>query len=256
MSLKKITEAAVRVIRDLPTRPTGPTGRYSAAQLQAFFDKAAQNIRETFNELVSKLESSDGAAEIGFSETENVHGANVQAAIENVQEQVRSAYEESAIPDGAVTGDKILAGSLLVNVTSAVNLTCADAEPQQYVEKDIRFYYCRALGIVFVRGMIKNILVRRVGQGTGYDSNVDLNFSVDAYEPNWILSDSFNELSAVHAELETFGKVFSATVEATGDELIHIGSRDERINSYLEDLEWDEYPMSLYLSGWYRCDGA
>ena len=66
----------------------------------------------------------------------------------------------------------------------------------------------------------------------------------------WMLQISFK------SDMETFGKVFSATVEATGDELIHIGSRDERINSYLEDLEWDEYPMSLYLSGWYRCDGA
>ena len=54
---KKISENVTKVIRNLPTRPTGPTGRYTATQLQAFFDQAAESIRTSFNALIDELRS-------------------------------------------------------------------------------------------------------------------------------------------------------------------------------------------------------
>lgn len=246
MSLKKISEAAVRVIRDLPTRPTGPTGRYTGVQLQAFFDKAAQNIRDTFNELVTKLESSGGAAEIGFSETDTVHGANVQAAIENVQEQVRSAYEESAIPDGAVTGDKILAGSLLVDVTNNVSWTLAEGEYSSFASKELKFYFCRALGIVFVDGVISNIVVE---QARDLYDNASITFVWSGYLPKRI-SERPDGLIAI---ADNMGVPYHAMIRRIGN-LVTISVRDRGLSDDYED--GNASFVDVHVSGWYFCDGA
>ena len=122
MSLKKISEAAVRVIRDLPTRPTGPTGRYTGAQLQAFFDKAAVQIREAFNDLVDELKSSSGAEDIGFSASAAVNADNVQAAIENVQAQAAGAALGD-IPDASITNQQMQPGGLYVDIHEAFEVT-------------------------------------------------------------------------------------------------------------------------------------
>lgn len=246
MSLKKISEAAVRVIRGLPTRPTGPTGRYSAAQLQAFFDMAAQNIRETFNELVSKLEGSGGAAEIGFSATPNVQAENVQAAIENVQEQVRSAYEESAIPDGSITSDKILAGGLLADVSNNVLWTLAEGEYSSFASKEMKFYFCRALGIVFVDGVISNVVVE---QAQDLFDNASITFEWSGYLPKG-LSEHPGGLIAV---ADNMGVSYHAMIRRVGN-LVTISVRDRGLNDDYAD--GNASFVDVHVSGWYRCDGA
>ena len=108
---KKISENVTKVIRNLPTRPTGPTGRYTATQLQAFFDQAAESIRVSFNALIDELRSQNAAGEIGFNPTENVSARNVQAAIEEVQSQAAGAAAGS-LPAGAVDTQQLHSGAV------------------------------------------------------------------------------------------------------------------------------------------------
>lgn len=246
MSLKKISEAAVRVIRDLPTRPTGPTGKYSAAQLQAFFDQAAQNIRGTFNELVNKLESSDGASEIGFSETDNVHGANVQSAIENVQEQLRSAYEESAIPDGSVTSDKILAGGLLEDVSSSVTWTAVGEDNSYFSGKDLKFLYCRSLGVMFVDGRIQNVTVE---EATDLYKNAGIDFTWSGYLPKGDVTGTGGLLAVA----ENGGVTYHAAIQRNGS-AVTVSVRDRGLND--DFLDGNVYFVDVHVTGWYLCDGT
>lgn len=108
---KKISENVTKVIRVLPVRPTGPTGRYSAAQLQAFFDQAAESIRVYFNALIDELRGENAASEIGFNPTEYVDARNVQSAIEDVQRQAANAAM-GEIPAGAVGTNHLGAGAV------------------------------------------------------------------------------------------------------------------------------------------------
>lgn len=111
---KKINDAVTFVIRGLPVRPTGPTGRYSAAQLQAFFDQASEAIRVAFNGLIDELRSPSAASEIGFKETKKVSGKTVQEAIENVQQQAADVAL-SQVPDGSIGTEKLARGAVTGN---------------------------------------------------------------------------------------------------------------------------------------------
>lgn len=121
MSFRKIGEEVTRVIRELPTRPTGPLGKMTTAQLKAKFDQAASAVAAYVCDLIDELQSENAAGEIGFRATAGVNEDTVQKAIENVQRQLQDVALES-VPDGsinankladsAVTGPKIAGGSV------------------------------------------------------------------------------------------------------------------------------------------------
>lgn len=81
---------------------------FTPAAFKASFDRGAKLCKAAINNLIDKLNgTATGAKNIGFLRSGNIPADNVQDAIENVQEQVRSAYEESAIPDGSVSEPKL-----------------------------------------------------------------------------------------------------------------------------------------------------
>ncbi len=170
MSLTRIRDTAVEIIRNLPNRPTGLGGRMSAAALKMAFDQAAENIKNAVNQMIGELEGTGGAAEIGFQRSTGVPAENVQDAIENVQQQLAGA-SQGAVPnnsisteklvDGAVTEDKLLDGAVTAekiasSVFEWVELTnSTPIQPtsgKDYESNTLRFYYCSALKLIHVVG--------------------------------------------------------------------------------------------------------
>ena len=109
MSIPKMTNdlAVIQKLSDLPNSTEG----LSAEQLKAKFDEAPQEIQKYINE---RLIPSIAAAEIPFTPTSAINANNVDAAIRNVQEQVRNA-SSGTIVNGSVTKEK-LADALLERV--------------------------------------------------------------------------------------------------------------------------------------------
>lgn len=151
MSFTRIRDAAVKVIRNLPNRPTG-TGYMSAVALKAAFDQAAENIKETVNKFMDDVEATSGAAQIGFQRSSAVPADNVQEAIENVQEQLQG-ISQGSVANNSITAEKLAPGALRnwVDVSSQITLTPLIGPHEEYIErKNVRksFWYNPALGIV------------------------------------------------------------------------------------------------------------
>lgn len=75
-------------------------------ELKAYFDSSPEELRQAHNGLCDALCASDAAAGLGFARSAGVPADTVQAAVENVQQQVRDAVVGS-IPSGSVDGDKL-----------------------------------------------------------------------------------------------------------------------------------------------------
>ena len=75
-------------------------------ELKAYFDSSPEELRQVHNGLCDALCASDAAAGLGFARTAGVPADTVQAAVENVQQQVRDAVVGN-IPSGSVDGDKL-----------------------------------------------------------------------------------------------------------------------------------------------------
>lgn len=174
MSLKKITDVAVRVIRDLPNRPTG-TGRMSASELKAAFDQAADAIKDAYNQMIDQLESADGAGYIGFRRSTEVSADNVQTAIENVQSQIRGV-SQGAVANGSINADKLAKDAARwVDVSSEIRFeniySIGDGAVTQRRISAWKMLYAPALGIVRYRirlylkttGMATSLVFRMFG---------------------------------------------------------------------------------------------
>lgn len=151
MSLTKIKDAAVKIIRELPNRPTG-TGYMSAAALKAAFDQAAENIKEAVNQMIGQLENSGGAAEIGFQSSTEVPADNVQEAVENVQEQI-AGVSQGAVANGSITAEKMAAGAVAMwtDISEQITLTVPDQSPSVVTVKGKEYKYNAVLGIVYFK---------------------------------------------------------------------------------------------------------
>jgi len=178
MSLTRIRDTAVEIIRNLPNRPTGFGGRMSAAALKMAFDQAAENIKNAVNQMIGELEGTGGAAEIGFQRSTGVPADTVQSAIENVQQQLAGA-SQGAVPnnsisteklvDGAVTSDKIHNGAVTgekladdafewVNLVEPEEWEYNRLQPTTQTDYDsnaLDFYYCKKLGLMYVAGWVE-----------------------------------------------------------------------------------------------------
>ena len=92
-------------IASLPDQPN-----MQPNELKAYFDSSPEEIRQAHNGLCDALteatSSTSAAAGLGFQRTAGVPADNVQAAVENVQQQLDAAVMGN-IPSGSVTGDKL-----------------------------------------------------------------------------------------------------------------------------------------------------
>lgn len=109
MSIPKMTNdlAVIQKLSDLPNATEGLT----AEELKAKFDEAALEIQKYINE---KLIPAIMAEKIPFVATSEINAENVDAAIRDVQRQVKDA-SSGTIVNGSVTKEK-LAAALLARV--------------------------------------------------------------------------------------------------------------------------------------------
>lgn len=93
------------IIAKYPDEPYEEEG-FTSTAFKASFDKGAKLCKEAHNALVRALNAVTSAASLGFRRTANIPADNVQAAIENVQEQL-AGVSQGAIPNGSITGEKM-----------------------------------------------------------------------------------------------------------------------------------------------------
>lgn len=103
-SVNKQDTFAKRII-SLPDQPN-----MQPDELKAYFDSSPEEVRQAHNNLCDALTTAtsdtSAAANIGFTRTAGVPADTVQAAVENVQSQVKDAMLGN-IPSGSVTNDKL-----------------------------------------------------------------------------------------------------------------------------------------------------
>lgn len=73
----------------------------SAQELKAYFDASPEECRAAVNGAIDTLTAAEGAQNIGFQESDSIHAATVQQAIENVQGQIKNVAL-GQIPEGSV----------------------------------------------------------------------------------------------------------------------------------------------------------
>lgn len=150
MSFTKIPDVKTIIIRLLPNRPTG-TGYMTARALKEAFDEAAENIKNYFNNLVVELGQKSAAANIGFQNTTGVPEVTVQAAIENVQEQIQ-AVSQGAVADGSITAEMFADDAFDWNDVTGTLTEYASAD---YTSNGLKFYHCAPLQMMRVEGWVK-----------------------------------------------------------------------------------------------------
>lgn len=125
MAFTRIT-ANVQNISALSDEPNIDDG-LSAAQLKAKFDKAGVDIKAGVNNLISELEGTTAAANIGASALDagDTSDDTVQGKLEYLQNEMQS-ITQGAVADGSITAAKLAANSVTSakldsTVTSLIN---------------------------------------------------------------------------------------------------------------------------------------
>lgn len=232
MSLTRIRDAAVRVIRDLPNRPTG-TGHMSAAALKAAFDQAAENIKTAVNQMIGQLESSGGAAEIGFRRSAEVPADTVQDAIENVQSQI-AGVALGSIPDGSITPEKMQAGLLgLTDVTSLMTFTPKNSNYYPVTNK-MKFWFSPLLNMMFVTGEIE---FTKAGTGyfaIRYDITGPFTFQTNNYSELQVFAGTVHPQAGFWMPLTASKLVFELDLGAlSDDDLMGLDKASGRVSGWL-----------------------
>ena len=128
MSFTKMT-GAVNNITQLPTRPND--AGYSAASLQALFDKAGGDLKTFINSLIDELEADAAAGSIGIDTIAYDGDTPAVADAATVQEGLAALYKAistaviSGISDGAVTTAKLADGAVTTAKIADSNVTTA-----------------------------------------------------------------------------------------------------------------------------------
>ena len=125
MAIPKMTDDLniIQALSDLPNSEDG----LSAEDLKAKFDEAGLTVQKFINDtLIPALV----AAKIPFAPTNEINSETVQAAIENVQTQIRDAAS-GAIVNGSVTKEKI-ASALLERIYGGRVWISADTPDGEY----------------------------------------------------------------------------------------------------------------------------
>lgn len=99
MAFEQMTDD-MNIISSLGDEPNEDNG-LSASALKAKFDRAGMLAKTAINKLIAALGASTAAKNIGFASSTAVPAANVQDAIENVQEQIAGAAL-GEVPNGSI----------------------------------------------------------------------------------------------------------------------------------------------------------
>ena len=105
-------------------------------ELKAYFDSSPEELRQAHNGLCDALCASDAAAGLGFARSAGVPADTVQAAVENVQQQVRDAVVGS-IPSGSVDSDK-LAQDVRDRLTAIESAAAAEASARASADSQMQ----------------------------------------------------------------------------------------------------------------------
>lgn len=166
----------MNIISKLGDEPNEDDG-LSAAALKARFDLAGNKIKAFLNNLIATMAGVTGAANIGFQSSEAISGNTVQAAIENVQEQISGVSQGSVangsistakIQDDAVTNAKMAADTLRSDLDAADVLQLRRSDFSS-VTNNLKFHYFRALGMVFIEGSVTVVPTQTGYQSVTYD---------------------------------------------------------------------------------------
>lgn len=147
MAFTKITDD-LNIIQALPDEPN-EAGGLSAAQLKAKFDEAGNKLKNGVNSLIDELGDYRAASNIGFVSTSGVPEDNVQAAITNVQAQVRD-ISQGTVADGSITKRKLANDTIRFvgfEYISGSNFGFDEGDNVGSVD-NVDAYYCESLQMV------------------------------------------------------------------------------------------------------------
>ena len=127
---QKLSTFSKKII-DLPDQPN-----IQPHELKEYFDSSPEELRQSHNGLCDALTAKTAATALGFSRTAGVPADTVQAAVENVQQQLDAAVMGN-IPSGSVTGDK-LAQDVRDRLTAIENAAAAEASTRQSTDSGLQ----------------------------------------------------------------------------------------------------------------------
>ena len=105
-------------------------------ELKEYFDSSPEELRQSHNGLCDALTAKTAASALGFSRTAGVPADTVQAAVENVQQQLNAAVMGN-IPSGSVTGDK-LAQDVRDRFTAIENAAKSEVSTRQSTDSSLQ----------------------------------------------------------------------------------------------------------------------
>jgi len=155
----------VQIISKLGDEPNEDDG-LDAAGLKAKFDEAATLLKAAHNTLVAALNAVNAAESVGF-DSDDIDGANVKAAMENLRSdlvtQMQSITQGGVAEGGiqtamlaanAVTGAKVAAGTLRDDINGSTVMQLRRSEFTS-ITNNLKLHYFRSLGLVFVEGTVE-----------------------------------------------------------------------------------------------------
>lgn len=147
MAFTKITDD-MNIIQALPDEPN-EVGGLTATQLKEKFDEAGNKLKTGFNKLVDDLENVTAASTIGFAATTSIPANNVQAAVVNVQNQIKD-ISQGAVADGSITKSKLATDTRKFVGWDYINTSNFGITEGSNVEsvESVDAYYCESLRLV------------------------------------------------------------------------------------------------------------
>ena len=133
--------------RSWRSREDFPTYEDSEDQVRDDLQRLFDEVRDYLNAQLLPAVNTVTAAEVSAGE-----GSTVQSALDALRADL-TACVLGQIPDGSLTGAKLAPGALLEDVTAQMTLTEETATGNAY--QSLRFYRCRALGMLFVQGVVR-----------------------------------------------------------------------------------------------------
>lgn len=125
-------ETNLNIIQQLDNEPND-VGGLTAAQLKAKFDEAGLTIQTWINETLLPAMI---AANLAFAKTTDIPAETVQAAIENVQEQVKN-MAIGAVPNGSVNYQKLANDVTTILTALRADLTAAQGDITDLENKQV-----------------------------------------------------------------------------------------------------------------------
>lgn len=230
----------MEIVGKLGDEPNEDDG-LDAAGLKAVFDQAGKLCKAAINKLIGELHNAAAAGNVGFTRSTAVPADNVQGAIENVQQQI-TGVSQGAVPnnsisteklvDDAVTGAKVAAGTMRQDITGTSVMTVRRSEFTS-ITNGLKLHYFRALGMVFIEGVITVVpSAERQSATIDFSNYAPLPMGNDVYD---ICTDDATYRQAA----------------------IVTGSSGTSLVVTLKNISESSFGSSLKIkvAGWYFCDG-